>query len=116
MPGVTVLADGMTEPVMRAGEWTDRPRLSGVTRRCGTAWRYNDGVDGAGPLTDALTPEQQEWLRHSEALWRRAHHLAAQHPEHDVSDFYHALRNLERTPSERLRLGLNRARLRPHRP
>ena len=85
-------------------------------RCCGTAWRYNDGVDGAGPLTDALTPEQQEWLRHSEALWRRAHHLAAQHPEHDVSDFYHALRNLERTPSERLRLGLNRARLRPHRP
>ena len=23
-------------------------------------------------MTHALTPEQQEWLRHSEALWRRA--------------------------------------------
>ena len=64
--------------------------------------------------TPDLTPEQQEWVRHSEALWRKAHRIAAAHPEHDPSDVYHALRALERTPTERLRAGLQRGRLRAH--
>ncbi|HEY0874609.1 MAG TPA: hypothetical protein VGD94_14145 [Vicinamibacterales bacterium] len=65
------------------------------------------GLTAASVLRD-LTPEQQDWLRHSEALWRKAHRIAAAHPEHDPSDLYHALRALERTPTERLRAGLQR--------
>jgi len=64
--------------------------------------------------SDDLTPEQQAWIRHSEALWRRAHGLARMYPGHDPSDLYHALRCLELTPGERLRAGLQRGRLRAH--
>ena len=74
--------------------------------------QQNCRVDAAAP--NSLTPDQQQWLRRSEALWQRAHRSAEAHPEHDVSDLYHALRHLELTPSERLGLGLSRARLRPH--
>lgn len=69
-------------------------------------------MDLPAGVPHALTPDQSEWLRQSEALWTRAHRLAAKYPDHDISDLYHALRQLERTPSERLRLGLSRARLR----
>jgi len=61
-----------------------------------------------------LTSEQEAWLRHSEALWQRAHAIAQQHPRHDPSDIYHALRCLELTPAERLRAGLQRGRLRAY--
>lgn len=61
-----------------------------------------------------LTAEQQAWARHSEALWQQAHALAREHPEHDPSDLYHALRCLELTPTERLRTGLQRGRLRAY--
>jgi hypothetical protein len=76
---------------------------------------YNVGVDpsASGPL-DALTPAQQEWARHSESLWQRAHQVAAAHPGVDPGDVYHALRCLELTPAERLRRGLSRGRLRIH--
>jgi hypothetical protein len=68
----------------------------------------------AQSVTPALTSDQQEWVRHSEALWRRAHAIAQAHPEHDPSDLYHALRCLERSPAERLRAGLQRGRLRTY--
>lgn len=76
---------------------------------------YNDQVDvpTSAPL-DALSPEQQEWARHSESLWRRAHLVAAAHPGVDPGDVYHALRCLELTPAERLRRGLGRGRLRTY--
>jgi hypothetical protein len=61
---------------------------------------------------EALTPEQRAWVARSEALWRRAHELARDHPEHDPSDLYHALRCLDLTPAARLRAGLQRGRLR----
>lgn len=70
-----------------------------------------DPRDGAG---GGLTPEQQAWARHSENLWRTAHRIAAANPEHDPSDLYHALRALERTPTERLRVSLQRGRLRTY--
>jgi hypothetical protein len=70
-------------------------------------------VDDSTRPSTALTPTERAWLSRSEALWRRARQLAAEHPEHDAADFYHVLRNLERTPTERLSLGLRRARLRP---
>jgi hypothetical protein len=64
--------------------------------------------------TPTLTPEQQAWVYHSEELWRRARMLANEHPGHDVSDFYHALRCLELSPAERLRAGRQRGRLRAY--
>ncbi len=63
--------------------------------------------------TEALTDEQRAWLAHSEALWRRAHALVERRPHLDVSDVYHALRALELPPTERLRRGLTRVRVRP---
>jgi len=76
---------------------------------------YNGNVDAstAGSL-ESLTPDQQEWARHSEALWQRAYEVAAAHPGVDPGDVYHALRCLELTPAERLRRGLSRGRLRTH--
>ena len=62
----------------------------------------------------ALSPEQQHWARQSEGLWRKAHRIAEAHPELDPTDLYHALRALEQTPTERLRAGLQRGRLRAH--
>ena len=67
-----------------------------------------------GPVRDGLTPDQQRWAAHSESLWRRAHDIAREHPESDVSDLYHALRCLQLTPTERLAAGLRRGRLRVH--
>ncbi|MGH9201645.1 MAG: hypothetical protein ACRD2A_10470 [Vicinamibacterales bacterium] len=73
----------------------------------------------ASPLEDgttapALTPEQDAWAEHARMLWDRAHALAREHPEHDPSDLYHALRCLELSPAERLRAGLQRGRLRAY--
>jgi hypothetical protein len=63
-----------------------------------------------------LTLEQRALVERMEPLWRRAHAIVREHPQLDVGDVFHALRNLERTPSERLRRALTHARRRPHRP
>jgi hypothetical protein len=68
-----------------------------------------------GPSTsDAWTDEQRAWAQRSEALWARAHRIAAQHAGVDVGDVYHAFRCLELAPAERLRQGLSRGRLRAY--
>lgn len=76
------------------------------------------GVDSlANPIsgvTEELTGRQREWLMHSEALWRRAHAIVTGNPGLEVGDVYHALRALELPPTERLRRGLARVRIRPH--
>jgi hypothetical protein len=64
---------------------------------------------------DALSPEERALVLQMEPLWRRAHRIVAEHPELDVSDVFHALRNLQRTPSLRLRRALSHARSRAHR-
>jgi hypothetical protein len=69
-----------------------------------------DGADASA--LEGLTDAQRAWAVRAEALWRRAHALADAHPEHDVSDLYHALRCLQLSPTDRLRLGLRRGRLR----
>lgn len=71
-------------------------------------------VDTLPPSAMELTAEQRAWLMASEALWRRAHSIAKERPDLDVGDVYHALRNLQLTPAERLRRGLTRVRARPH--
>jgi len=55
-----------------------------------------------------LSEAEREWLVMDERRWRRAHDIVAAHPELDVSDVYHTLVNLERTPLERLARGLRR--------
>jgi hypothetical protein len=64
------------------------------------------------PEGKAWTEEQRAWALHSETLWARAHELARAHPEIDPGDVYHALRCLDLEPSDRLRQGLSRGRLR----
>ena len=59
-----------------------------------------------------LTSEDRSWLVRDEARWRRAHEIASRDPRIDVNGVYRVLRNLEKTPSERLRDGLYHGRLR----
>jgi hypothetical protein len=56
--------------------------------------------------------EQRSWALRSEAMWCRAHKIACENPAIDVGDIYHALQCLDLTPTERLRRGLSRGRLR----
>ncbi len=60
---------------------------------------------------DKLDPKDSEWIAKNERLWRRAHELARLYPNTDVSDFYHTLVQLERSPLERLERSLQMARL-----
>jgi hypothetical protein len=62
---------------------------------------------------EQLSPEERAWLERDEAVWRRAHAIVARLPHLDVSDVYHALINLQRSPTERLARGLAHAQLRP---
>jgi len=62
-----------------------------------------------------LTAEQRALVERMEPLWRRAHAIAARQPSLDVSDVFHVLCNLQRTPSDRLRRALAHGRRRPHR-
>jgi hypothetical protein len=61
-----------------------------------------------GPRPD-LSPEEQRWLVDDERRWREAHAIAERHV--DAGGVYHVLRNLEKTPSQRLRAALQRGRL-----
>jgi hypothetical protein len=65
--------------------------------------------------TDASTEEElQAWVHRDDALRERARVLAAKLGR-DEEGIYRTLKNLQRTPSERLRLGLRHARLHPDR-
>src|SRR5450631_1353774 len=59
-----------------------------------------------------LSAEQRALALRSEAMWRRAREVASANPGVDVGDIFHALQCLELTPTERLRRGLARGRLR----
>ena len=59
-----------------------------------------------------LSNQQRAWVEHDERLWERANEIVASRPELDVQGVYHVLRNLERSPSERLRRALSFGRLR----
>jgi hypothetical protein len=62
-------------------------------------------------MLDRLTPAEHAWLVADEARWRRAHRLVGLHPGTDVGGVYRVLRNLEKTPTERLRGALHHGRL-----
>jgi hypothetical protein len=60
---------------------------------------------------DSLTADQRSWLVSDEKRWQRAYQIAARHPGVDAGGVYRVLRNLEKTPSERLRASLFHGRL-----
>jgi len=60
----------------------------------------------AGVEPSKLSPEERAWVERDELRWRRAHAIVARHPELDVTDVYHTIVNMERTPAERLARGL----------
>ena len=59
-----------------------------------------------------LSPEERAWVAHDDELRSRGAQLAAV-TGRDADDLYRTLKHLERTPSERLALGLLHARLSP---
>jgi hypothetical protein len=67
--------------------------------------------DAASLSDDSLTAEQRSWLVSDEKRWQRAYQVAARHPGMDAGGVYRVLRNLEKTPSERLRASLLHGRL-----
>jgi len=69
------------------------------------------------PLADEAVPPQRDndnWLLHSEKLWRQAHAIVRENPNLDAGDVYHSLQFLELPAGERLRRGLTRVRARPN--
>jgi hypothetical protein len=62
-------------------------------------------------LPASLTPAERAWLIADEQRWRRAQRIAERHPGVDAGGVYRVLRNLEKTPTERLRAGLAHGRL-----
>jgi hypothetical protein len=60
---------------------------------------------------ESLTPEEREWVIRDERRWRRAHQIASRNSGVDVGGIYRVIRNLEKSPSERLRAALHHGRL-----
>ena len=65
----------------------------------------------AAPSPESLTDVERAWLEADEARWRRARAIVAHTPGVDATGVYHVLRNLEKSPSERLRAALYHGRL-----
>ena len=59
---------------------------------------------------DHLTESERDWLVADELRWRRAHEIATREGV-DVGGVYRVLRNLEKTPTQRLKAALEHARL-----
>jgi hypothetical protein len=67
------------------------------------------------PSTDKMTDESvRAWVEEDDALRARARALAAK-LDRDEEGIYRTLKNLLRSPGERLRLGLRHGRLHPDR-
>jgi hypothetical protein len=94
---------------MNSSAETDHGVRLGSSSRLAIAPRLPDAWFVDATLAD-LTDEQRRWVLEDEALWRRAHAIAARHPGMDVSGVHHVLCNLRRSPEERLRRSLGRLR------
>ena len=92
------------------------PAVYGEGRADGRRNREDAILNGVedSPLPDGLNDEERAFALASERRWRMAHELAARAPSMDVGDLYHALCSLELSPTERLRRGLARGRLRSY--
>jgi hypothetical protein len=66
--------------------------------------------------SESLTDDERAWLVRDEKRWQRARIIAGLHPGMDPGGVYRVLRNLEKSPSERLSAALRHGRLfRAHR-
>ena len=74
----------------------------------------SDTITDACEALAGLSAEQRAFALRSEAMWRRAREGASGNPGVDAGDIFHALLCLELTPTERLRRGLARGRLRAY--
>ncbi len=74
----------------------------------GTCWRLPHSVDAD---LATLSPADRDWIARDERRWARAAAIAAAHPGMDPGGVYRVLRNLEKSPTERLREGLTHGRL-----
>ena len=75
------------------------------------------GDDTASPSSaepSELSPEESAWVERDQALRSEAARIAARIAR-DPEDIYRTLKQLARTPTERLRLGLRHGRLHPDR-
>jgi hypothetical protein len=70
--------------------------------------------DDATANDAAKGEDLKEWVRRDDGLRARARHLAGTLGR-DEEGIYRTLKNLQRSPSERLQLGLRHARLHPDR-
>jgi hypothetical protein len=61
-----------------------------------------------------LSPDEMVEAEARHALWNRAAEMASMNPGIDAGDVFHALKCLQLSPSERLRLSFQRGRLRAH--
>jgi len=57
-----------------------------------------------------LSPEDRQWLIADEKRWREAHAIASRY-DVDPGGVYRVLRNLEKTPTQRLIAALQHGRL-----
>lgn len=73
-----------------------------------------DGRSDTGSLERATDEELRAWVERDDALRARAK-LLAQRLGRDEEGIYRTLKNLQRSPGERLRLGLRHGRLHPDR-
>jgi hypothetical protein len=60
---------------------------------------------------ESLTTEERAWLARDERRWRRAYEIVRRAPDLDVGGVYRVLRNLDKSPTERLRAALQHGRL-----
>jgi hypothetical protein len=97
------------QPGPRSGYQAGRPSYASWH-----TWAVSEPSDVSGVNLAALSDHERSEAMHSESLWRRAHEIVTRYPNLDAGDVYHALRALELAPSERLRRGLSRGRLRAH--
>ena len=64
-------------------------------------------------ILPSVNDAERAWIDHDDELRKRAGEIAAS-TGRDAEDIYKTLKQLERTPTERLELGLRHARLRVH--
>ncbi len=93
-------------PIQRASAWSDVAHVCCHGDQMGTGERRSLSAE------EQLSPEEHAWLSADQRLRDEARALADKLGR-DPDDIYRALRQLRRTPAERLRLGLRHARLHP---
>jgi hypothetical protein len=87
--------------------------VKGVRERVGNDYPVERGCAMIALMQgppEALASEDERWLAKGRALWLETTEIAAHSPDVDLSGVYHVLWNLERSPSERLRRGLQHGR------